>query len=331
MLPARAIFREPDLRTVHGEGEVLEDVLVNHEALIFSGGRMYAGAFGPNGRSEVHWRRPSRYANFLLRNYLLRGRAERLCAGVWVIDNMSPGNYYHWTIDCLPRLLRAEQLYPEFRHVLLPRYYQKDPFVTFSLQAFPRLPVRWIDPRHNLRIDRLGFVPRTPPFAECDWLKPAYRGDLLIKVAGRLAGLVDGQGQSRRVYLSRENAAIRRIRNERDVVRVLHEHDVEVVQLDPAKPWEQVRICRGAELMVGPHGASLSNMIFMPPGGRVVELRRSETASTEPFYDVYRPLAESVGLRYTAQDCQVAADDPHQAINHRDLVVDLDLLRENLR
>lgn len=330
-LPAKTIFQEPLPETVHGAGELLVDVIVNHEALIFRKGRIYSGAFGPNGYSHAHWRRPSRYANFVVRNYARRRHPEMLASGVWVIDNMSPGNYYHWTIDCLPRLLRGENLYPEFGHVLLPAHYQNDVFVTFSLRAFPRLPPHWVGIDRNVRVGRLGFVPRTPPFAECDWRSPAYDAELLRGVANRMLELTDGPGSGRRVYLSRDTAGMRRIRNEKDVVRVMREHGIEVVHLEPSRPWEQIQICSGAELIVGPHGAALSNIIFMATGGRVVEFRRDETDSRDPFYDVFRPLAESLGLTYVAQISQLAEDDQHEVINHRDLVVDLDLLRENLR
>jgi capsular polysaccharide biosynthesis protein len=112
-------------------------------------------------------------------------------------------------------------------------------------------------------------------------------------------------------------------------VQVLRSHDFEIVRIDPARPWEQVQASRGAEIMVGVHGAALSNLIFMSPGARVIELRRPERDGVF-FFDAYHPLADAVGVEYCAQFCEPAHQATGYEINNADLVVDLDLLRENL-
>ncbi len=60
-----------------GSQEILNGVSVNREMLVFRRGRIYPQSFVMR-LSEGHWRRPSRYAMFLLRNYGLRRKAETL-------------------------------------------------------------------------------------------------------------------------------------------------------------------------------------------------------------------------------------------------------------
>jgi capsular polysaccharide biosynthesis protein len=143
-----------------------------------------------------------------------------------------------------------------------------------------------------------------------------------------VTSLTGKPGDDRRIYFTRDDARWRRIRNEADVVRVLRQHDVAFHRIDQSRPWEQMRASAGANLIVGPHGASLTNLIFMAPGSRLLELRHPHD---EDFFDAYRPLATAMGIEYTRQDCELAAESDGLPINDTDLIVDLDVLRDNLR
>ena len=49
------------------------------------------------------------------------------------------------------------------------------------------------------------------------------------------------------------------------------------------------------------------------------------------FFDVFEEMAKAMGLGYGAQFCELAHDACGWEINTAALVVDLDVLRENLR
>jgi capsular polysaccharide biosynthesis protein len=85
-------------------------------------------------------------------------------------------------------------------------------------------------------------------------------------VARRVGVLAGEPGTAPRIYFSREDAGRRRARNEDDLVRVLRAHDFQTIRVDPAKPWEQIQASMGAKLIVGVHGAALTNLMFMPRG-----------------------------------------------------------------
>jgi capsular polysaccharide biosynthesis protein len=309
-----------------GSQEILNGVSVNREMLIFRGGRIYPQSFVMR-LSERHWLRPTRYAMFLLRNYGLRRRRETLPSALWAVDDHVDRNYHHWLIDCLSRLVEAETLYPDVQVLLLPEHFQSQPYVPFMLKGFPRLAVRWINPRERVSVKRLAFVPYGAPVLI--GVPPQYRGDLLREVSRRVGELTGEPGDARRIYLSRADAGRRRAKNEQEVVRVLESFGVEAVQFDPAKPWEQVEASRAASLIVGIHGAALSNLIFMPAGGSVIELRRQDVPGVYSP-DNYKALSETLGLGYVRQACALAEQAEGWDINHADLVVDLDELRENL-
>ncbi|MFK7849069.1 MAG: DUF563 domain-containing protein [Rhodothermales bacterium] len=81
--------------------------------------------------------------------------------------------------------------------------------------------------------------------------------------------------RSRRIYLSRRNAQTRRVLNELEVETVLHSHGFETAQTDQMNLIEQIALFSKAEIIVGPHGAGLANMVFAK-APRVIEFLPSD-------------------------------------------------------
>jgi capsular polysaccharide biosynthesis protein len=296
-------------------------VFVNHEALMFRRGRIEPESFALPLYAE-HFRRPTRYAWFLVKNHLRRRGAQRVRSGVWVIDNLSVGSYFHWVAECLPRLLLAERRFPDETRLILPRGFERDPFVAFTLRAFPSVKeVEWVEQDSKLRIERLAFVPRpTPP--------NVFEPELVLEVGRRIRALIEPVEPTERIYLCRAGVGRRGALNEKGVVRVLREYGFTIVHIDPARPDEQVRISAGARLIAGVHGAALTNLMLMPPGGQVLELRHRRQ---ERFPDCYRPLAQACGHDYVPLLCEPVRDSMQwDVINRSDITVDLDALREVL-
>jgi capsular polysaccharide biosynthesis protein len=328
---SRLAYRSRQVAEGSTQPVMLRDVSANHESLLFRAGRIFPESFGIGPRGASHWQRPSRFAGFLVRNYLLRRGADQFDSAVWVIDDMSPNNYYHWMIDCLARLLSAERVCPDGATLLLPRYYQRDAFIEFTLRAFPTIRLEWIELDRKVRVERLLWVPRVPAY---DRLRPpTFAPDLLSEVASRVGEVAGRDGTRRRLYLSRARATQRRVVNEAQVVEVMREHDVETVHIDAAKPWDQIRAARSAELIVGVHGAALSNALFLPGDARLLELHYPLDENRSGFYDCFRPLCEAVGVDYSDLNCrcECAESAPVEVRHHADLVVDLDQLRDALR
>jgi capsular polysaccharide biosynthesis protein len=63
---------------------------------------------------------------------------------------------------------------------------------------------------------------------------------------------------------------------------------------------------RGASVVIAPHGAGLSNCVFMPPGSRVVEL-----TSGLWWHPCFRNLAHLAGLDHHLLQLPYRADRPH--------------------
>jgi len=85
-----------------------------------------------------------------------------------------------------------------------------------------------------------------------------------------------------------------------------------------------VEISSQARYLVSNHGAGMTNMLFMPEGSNVLELRHREDC----INNCYFTLSSALNLNYFYQTCPSGGDaqDPHAA----DLLVDANALRANL-
>ncbi|MCP1386396.1 glycosyltransferase family 61 protein [Runella salmonicolor] len=96
-----------------------------------------------------------------------------------------------------------------------------------------------------------------------------------------------------RIYISRSGR--RRIKNENELITLLKKYYFQIIEDQPRTVIEQIALYRNAKFIIGPHGASFSNIIWC----------RSDTHLFELFSKTYTPdyfryLAELLGLKYTA-------------------------------
>ncbi len=99
-----------------------------------------------------------------------------------------------------------------------------------------------------------------------------------------------------RVYISRSGR--RRILNEEALISLLRRYDFQIIEDEPRSIAEQVTIYKNAIFIIGPHGASFTNVIWCEPGAHLFELFSADYVPNYFFY-----LAQLMGLRYSAY-CQ---------------------------
>jgi capsular polysaccharide biosynthesis protein len=98
----------------------------------------------------------------------------------------------------------------------------------------------------------------------------------------------------KRIYVSRADAATRRVANEAEVERLLQGYGFETVRLVDWSFTDQIELFSSAAAVVGPHGGGLTNLMFCRPGTKVLELFPAFNKS-----DVYWVLAEAMQLQYS--------------------------------
>lgn len=206
-------------------------------------------------------------------------RETELGEAAWIVGRWHR-NYYHWLLYHLPKIL-VLQAHGADRSLLVPGAGRLRPVIEASLRGLG------IDPA------ALRSLPAGPARADPLWTVEADRFDpeLLRELRRRLAGA--GAPASERVHVSRQRARKRRLENDAELERTLVDAGVATVDAEALPFAEQVALASRTSVMLGVHGAGLTNMLFMPEGGHVVELANPRYPSPA-FY----ALASALGLRY---------------------------------
>ncbi|MBW3466393.1 glycosyltransferase family 61 protein [Arthrospiribacter ruber] len=189
-------------------------------------------------------------------------KVKYLEKAAWGIDNWSD-NYFHWMGEALPRMYMMKDLLQE-HPFLLPHSYRKLRFVQESMELLD-LPFIFYDPKINYKIGELKAGSRMGNVGEfqqtaLQQLSKAFIGEFQEK-------------PFRKIYISRKDAQYRKVLNEPEVESVFSDFGYEIQVMEKFSLKDQVTMIRQCSHLAGLHGAGLSNMMFMPEGGKVLEFR----------------------------------------------------------
>lgn len=189
--------------------------------------------------------------------------------------------FYHWLMDSVPRLglLQQSGLFDEIDFFLVPNY--KLPYQRQFMEYFGIKENRVIDGANithlhsdNLIVSSYTVIRSHHPKWMCDWL---YKS---------LVPSEENRPRDKRIYIARgDSRRNRKVLNEQDVISVVKQHGFEICYLSGMSITEQSRLFNSARVVVGAHGAGLTNLVYCRPGTRVMELF-PETYVTPVFCDI---------------------------------------------
>lgn len=198
-------------------------------------------------------------------------------------------NHYHWMIDILPRLDLVRPELEQGLPVIAPPDLgvPQRTALRAVLDGMGYHQTEIIQPQHRVcLIDRLVMPTQM-----------AHPLDMSPKQVGLLrdAFLKDdaSPGLPKRLYISRADAAIRRIKNEDELLSVLEPLGFVSVQLAKLTLGEQVSLFRQAECIIGHHGAGFTNVAFCSPATVFIEIFQNGH-----FAGCFARLAQLSSLRY---------------------------------
>jgi capsular polysaccharide biosynthesis protein len=213
-------------------------------------------------------------------------------------DDVRPLNFCHWIVDWLPRLAcLGEQARRPDTFVAVPPLGADYQWATLRLCGFPPERVIQLDAMQGLRARRLlvpsdlTLIPH-PGHKAAPWLTNYLRGAL--GYGAFLAGM-DGPPRRRKLYVSRGDAAGRRVLNEAELIASLEPLGYETVSLAGMPPVRQIATFGCASHIVAPHGAGLANIVFADPATTLVEIFPA-TYGTAAYY----VLAAGLGMTYAS-------------------------------
>jgi hypothetical protein len=283
------IQRAPDLTLLLGRG--LEGVLINRAGVLKDHGFLTVNkkiALPPGLRL---------HGETMLMQDSMRQAARRIPGPSVVFYNPNLQNYYHWLVEAaLPLRLMAPYLPADARLIM--------PGTLAAMAASGHAP---LDHAGVLDAIGLGHLPRldieAPICRLADAIWPdnvslaALPAAMLHRFRDEVAALYPAEtGKRHRIYIERRR--LREVAANPALAQFLAAQGFTSVVLEDLPPAAQIRLFLHAEMVVAPHGAGLANLLFCPPGTRVLEI-----APDTEFRPFFWMIAEKLGFAYGVLPC----------------------------
>ncbi len=239
---------------------------------------------------------------------IFKFRPKKIKKGIWITHDWTDA-YYHWFADALPRLMLAEDSINVHQlPVLLPDYYQQHSFITDSLTMLGYQPY-FLESGIPYIVDKLYITSMT-----------AVTGQFNSIYIGKVrSSLTEGKNQNtdicKKIYISRSKAKKRFVANEKELSAFLSSLGFQIVHFENYSLEQQIKIVSESKVIIGLHGAGLTNMLFLPKQSTVFELISKE----KNWYNwCYQNMANALNLKYYQIECETS-----KAIEDYNVYVDL--------
>jgi hypothetical protein len=177
--------------------------------------------------------------------------------------------YFHWMFDVLPRLGLLEGTgyrRPEVDYFVVPMRFSG--FQVETLESLGIPPTRLISSFHSRHIfaDRLLAPSLTRP----SYVVPTWVIDF---IRSKFPPRKPHGTFSSRIYIGRKSTDHGLTANEQDLLVRLQHLGFQVIAMEDYTLNEKAWLLQQAEMVIGPSGAGLNNVVFCNRGTKVIELR----------------------------------------------------------
>lgn len=234
-------------------------------------------------------------------------KKNKIDSGIWITDNFSYA-YYHWVVECLTRLFELdfnEKKYP----ILLPVKFKNLSYAQQSLDLLG-FSVHYYDTKKPYYVTKLilpSITARGMSFSieSLSFQKKVFSNKIVCNNV-----------PYRKIYITRKNSNSRKVLNEHLFVDFFKRYGIEVFNLENLSFIEQVKIFSETTLLIGPHGAGLANMMYLPKESIVLEIKNKY----DDYWNMFYGMALDLGHKYFYILAEPTTDDTHDS----NLIVDID-------
>lgn len=242
----------------------------------------------------------------------------------------SPGQqcYYHWMLQLLPRLkilqesqLSYDKIYLNVQNVKF-RWQRESLYNVMDHLGIPRDKLLCIENNvveaKKLLVTSIAWKPSSSGFwkMRLEWYEKFFT-DVFVKP--------NKSETSKYIFISRSKAHYRRISNEASLMALLNKKGFVAFNFEDLGITEQAVLFHNAEIIIGPHGAGWTNLIFCKPGTCIIEIDHGLKSVKQR--SGYKKMAKHMGCKYHAFYTDLLEDTEHPedilAPINQDLMVDV--------
>lgn len=211
---------------------------------------------------------------------------------VLLITTAAKGNYYHWMVDLLPRLLLIIKAgIPDFkdRDIILHNFKAKYEEDTLRLLGIKENKIVRIKPFQLIHSKDLIISDFLLSYAHSPF--PIWKKHLLDDFKDMI--LTPQKTTYNKLYLLRGKQKRRCLIGEERLVDMLLGYGFHIVDPQLLTVEEQINVLAGAEVVVALHGAALTNIIFCKTNTLIIELRSNNKPP-----EFFSEIAKTCSLRF---------------------------------
>jgi len=250
-------------------------------------------------------------------------RPTKMKGSIVVLSTAGTESYYHSLLEMVPRVGILRQCSPEawknYDHFVIG---QAPPAVREALEQLGVPADKMIQdhPSFHIQASRL-IVPSLcgttghPTKWACEFLRRSFP-------PGRK------RGKGRKIFISRGPAMGRHVLNREMLSELLEQRGIEMVEPEHLSLQDQIDLFASADLVVAPHGAALTNLLWCKPETHVIELFSPSYVNI-----CFWALCDQLELRYSYLICKGDPLPKHEfdpLKTDEPLEIDLDKLRVQL-
>ena len=154
-----------------------------------------------------------------------------------------------------------------------------------------------------------SYIPNYPSSSDLKWIRE------------RAHNLIDSSAKHpKRLFVSRQKSGRRKISNLVEIENILTKYGFDIIYPENLSVKEQINLFSTAEVIMGPHGGGLMNMIFSIDA-LIIELLADHEACHHQFV-----LSNLLGLDYEFILCETVQNS-HNKKRHMDLIIDPNRLK----
>jgi capsular polysaccharide biosynthesis protein len=205
-------------------------------------------------------------------------------------------NHYHFHCDFLPRLMFFEKNEVKNLTLVLPdqNYMRKVAVPIIEMMGYFFKSILFIKENQNLFIlSKIIYLNKTHHSGFSNAIvNPKVKTEIQAHTTS-----LPKTSLCPKIYVKRGNTYGRRVLNEPEIINFLvHKHQFTVVDFDTLDIKEAISLMQRCQILIGMHGAALTNAFYMPKNAWLMEFRWNGKHHNHCYWH----LANSVGIKYYA-------------------------------
>lgn len=259
---------------------IKKPLIVNHSIFDIKSFKLHLNETYFEDHSKYHCLKTS-----LQNTIRAEGKKEYLPEGLWIVDSKSE-NFGHWLIDALCRLLLVPKKYDNYP-VLLPKSFDIS-WLKETLDFFDRKYV-FLDNYKKYQIGNLILTSKAHPTGNYNpFIVQKFR-----ELHQNYKKYSSEKLNTRRIWASREHIS-RTVSNFDQIKKILEKYNFEIIPTEILSLSEKIKLFSETEVLAGTHGSGLINMLYMPEGTKMFEVRDLNDDLKNSVYS----LASALNIHY---------------------------------